>query len=34
VAVEGGAVAVDALEAVDGTPVLDLKPVLGDVAER
>jgi tRNA (Thr-GGU) A37 N-methylase len=34
VAVEGGAVGVDALEAVDGTPVLDLKPVLGDVAER
>ena len=34
VAVDGGAVGVDALEAVDGTPVLDLKPVLGDVAER
>jgi tRNA-Thr(GGU) m(6)t(6)A37 methyltransferase TsaA len=34
VAVEGGAVGVDALEAVDGTPVLDLKPVLGEVAER
>jgi tRNA (Thr-GGU) A37 N-methylase len=34
VSVEGGAVGVDALEAVDGTPVLDLKPVLGDVAER
>ena len=34
VAVDGGAIGVDALEAVDGTPVLDLKPVLGDVAER
>jgi tRNA-Thr(GGU) m(6)t(6)A37 methyltransferase TsaA len=34
VAVDGGTVGVDALEAVDGTPVLDLKPVLGDVAER
>ena len=34
VAVEGGALDVDALEAVDGTPVLDLKPVLGDAAER
>jgi tRNA (Thr-GGU) A37 N-methylase len=34
VAVGGGAVGVDALESVDGTPVLDLKPVLGDVAER
>jgi tRNA (Thr-GGU) A37 N-methylase len=25
---------VDGLEAVDGTPVLDLKPVLGDQSER
>ncbi len=25
---------VDGLEAVDGTPVLDLKPVLGDASER
>jgi tRNA-Thr(GGU) m(6)t(6)A37 methyltransferase TsaA len=25
---------VDALEAIDGTPVLDLKPVLGDQSER
>jgi tRNA (Thr-GGU) A37 N-methylase len=25
---------VDGLEAVDGTPVLDLKPVLGDPSER
>jgi len=25
---------VDALEAIDGTPILDLKPVLGDVSER
>lgn len=27
-AVDGGRVAVDALEALDGTPVLDIKPVL------
>jgi tRNA-Thr(GGU) m(6)t(6)A37 methyltransferase TsaA len=27
-------IAVDGLEAVDGTPVLDLKPVLGDASER
>jgi tRNA-Thr(GGU) m(6)t(6)A37 methyltransferase TsaA len=25
---------VDALEAIDGTPVLDLKPVLGEIASR
>ncbi|HST68516.1 MAG TPA: tRNA (N6-threonylcarbamoyladenosine(37)-N6)-methyltransferase TrmO [Solirubrobacterales bacterium] len=31
---EGGRLRVDALEAVDGTPVLDLKPVLGAVEER
>lgn len=31
VSLAGGAVVVDPLEAVDGTPVLDLKPVLGDV---
>jgi tRNA (Thr-GGU) A37 N-methylase len=29
-----GRINVDALEAVDGTPVLDIKPVLGDVDER
>lgn len=25
---------VDALEAIDGTPILDVKPVLGDMCER
>jgi len=34
VSVDGGTIGVDALEAVDGTPVIDLKPVLGEVAER
>ena len=29
-----GRVDVDALEAVDGTPVIDLKPVLADIARR
>ena len=29
-----GRIDVDALEAVDGTPVIDLKPVLGEVADR
>lgn len=33
-AVAGGVLTVDALEAVDGTPVLDLKPVLRDLAGR
>lgn len=33
-AIDGTTVQVDALEALDGTPVLDLKPVLGGVAER
>jgi tRNA-Thr(GGU) m(6)t(6)A37 methyltransferase TsaA len=33
-AVTDGHIEVDALEAVDGTPVLDIKPVLGDVADR
>jgi tRNA-Thr(GGU) m(6)t(6)A37 methyltransferase TsaA len=32
--VGGQRLRVDALEAVDGTPVLDLKPVLGAVGER
>ncbi|HWT89596.1 MAG TPA: tRNA (N6-threonylcarbamoyladenosine(37)-N6)-methyltransferase TrmO [Solirubrobacterales bacterium] len=32
--VEGRRLRVDALEAVDGTPVLDLKPVLEAVGER
>ena len=33
-AFDGNAVEVDGLEAVDGTPVVDLKPVLGPVDER
>jgi tRNA-Thr(GGU) m(6)t(6)A37 methyltransferase TsaA len=33
-AVEGSRVTVAGLEALDGTPVVDLKPVLGNVAER
>ena len=34
-AIDGGRVHVSNLEAVDGTPILDLKPVLaGDVGER
>jgi tRNA-Thr(GGU) m(6)t(6)A37 methyltransferase TsaA len=34
VAVQGAELRVADLEAVDGTPVLDLKPVLGEVGER
>lgn len=34
VAMEGLRLRVEDLEAIDGTPVLDLKPVLGDVGER
>jgi len=34
VSIDGGTIGVDGLEAVDGTPVIDLKPVLGDVQER
>jgi tRNA-Thr(GGU) m(6)t(6)A37 methyltransferase TsaA len=33
-AVEGPNLRVEDLEALDGTPVLDLKPVLGEVGER
>lgn len=33
-AVETGALTVTGLEAIDGTPVLDVKPVLGEVADR
>lgn len=33
-AVEDGGLTVTGLEAIDGTPVLDVKPVLGEVAER
>jgi len=32
--VEDDAITVHNLEAIDGTPVLDIKPVLGDVHER
>ena len=33
-AVDGGRVQVSGLEAIDGTPIVDLKPVLGSVEER
>ncbi len=33
-AVSGARLQVRNLEALDGTPVLDVKPVLGDVSER
>jgi tRNA-Thr(GGU) m(6)t(6)A37 methyltransferase TsaA len=33
-AIDGAALRVEDLEALDGTPVLDLKPVLGEVGER
>jgi tRNA-Thr(GGU) m(6)t(6)A37 methyltransferase TsaA len=29
-----GRIEVDALEAIDGTPVIDIKPVLGEIIER
>ena len=32
--VEGGRVRVQALEAIDGTPVVDIKPVLGRAGDR
>jgi tRNA-Thr(GGU) m(6)t(6)A37 methyltransferase TsaA len=34
VAIDGTRVTVDGLEAINGTPVLDIKPVLGPAAER
>jgi tRNA-Thr(GGU) m(6)t(6)A37 methyltransferase TsaA len=34
VQVRPGRIEVDALEAVDGTPVIDLKPVLGEIIQR
>jgi tRNA-Thr(GGU) m(6)t(6)A37 methyltransferase TsaA len=34
VGIEPDAIAVSSLEAIDGTPVLDVKPVLGRVEER
>jgi tRNA-Thr(GGU) m(6)t(6)A37 methyltransferase TsaA len=33
-AVDGGRVQVSGLEAIDGTPIVDLKPVLGSVEQR
>ena len=33
-AVDGNRVRVANLEAIDGTPVLDVKPVLGDISDR
>ena len=33
-AAENGTLTVTGLEAINGTPVLDVKPVLGEVAER
>jgi tRNA-Thr(GGU) m(6)t(6)A37 methyltransferase TsaA len=33
-AVEDGTLTVTGLEAIDGTPILDVKPVLGEPAER
>lgn len=34
VAVDGTRITVDGLEAFDGTPVIDLKPVLGPIDDR
>jgi tRNA-Thr(GGU) m(6)t(6)A37 methyltransferase TsaA len=34
VEVDGLRLRVDALEAIDGTPILDLKPAIGDIADR
>ena len=34
VAVEGSRILVHGLEAIDGTPLVDVKPVLGGVTER
>jgi tRNA (Thr-GGU) A37 N-methylase len=34
VAVEGTRVRVRGMEALDGTPIVDVKPVLGPIAER
>jgi tRNA-Thr(GGU) m(6)t(6)A37 methyltransferase TsaA len=33
-AIDGATITVDALEALDGTPILDVKPTLGPVGER
>jgi tRNA-Thr(GGU) m(6)t(6)A37 methyltransferase TsaA len=32
--IDGGRVQVSGLEAIDGTPIVDLKPVLGSVEQR
>jgi tRNA (Thr-GGU) A37 N-methylase len=32
--IEGARVRVRGLEAVDGTPIVDVKPVLGEISER
>jgi tRNA-Thr(GGU) m(6)t(6)A37 methyltransferase TsaA len=32
--IDGSRIHVDGLEAIDGTPILDVKPVLGPLAER
>jgi tRNA (Thr-GGU) A37 N-methylase len=32
--IDGRRVRVSGLEALDGTPVVDVKPVLGDIGER
>jgi len=34
IAVEGRRILVHGLEAIDGTPLVDVKPVLGGIAER
>ena len=34
VAIDGTRISVEGLEAIDRTPVLDIKPVLGSIAER
>jgi tRNA-Thr(GGU) m(6)t(6)A37 methyltransferase TsaA len=34
IAVNGTRLRVSGLEAIDGTPIVDLKPVLGDIADR
>jgi len=34
VGIDGSTLRVEDLEAIDGTPILDLKPVLGEVGER
>jgi len=34
IAVDGLRIQVDGLEALDGTPVIDVKPVLGGTTER